>query len=86
MKQNLFNSNFNHDNFIEYMCLVFEDKHFKSDELRPSVLTGIEKGLNKYNEKRRKVNLFVYVTYFVKKEVTDYKKSKLLFNLSFKKR
>jgi hypothetical protein len=86
MENQTFETNFNHDNFTDYMCLVFQDKNFEPEELRPSVLIGIKKGLDKYKKKNRTVNFFVYVTYFVKKEVDKYKKSKLLINLSLRKR
>jgi hypothetical protein len=86
MKKDIFNTNFNQDNFTDYMCLVFEDKNFEAEELKPSVLEGLKKGLDKYKEKKRTVNIFIYITYFVKKEVDEFKKSKLLINISLKKR
>ena len=73
---NKFTTNFDLENFVDYLSLVFEDENYTSDELIPVVRAGVEKGLKKYDEKQRDVNLFVYVTYFVKKEVNDLKNSK----------
>ncbi len=86
MNKDIFNTKFNIENYTDYLSLVFEDSNFEADELKPIVLIGIKKGLSKYNEKRRKVNLFVYVTYFVKTEVENFKNSKLLINLTLRKR
>lgn len=86
MKPDIFNTNFSHENYADYLSLIFEDKNFTAEELKDSVTTGINKGIRKYKDKKRKVNIFVYVTYFVKIEVEKYKKSKLLINLSFRKK
>lgn len=72
MKQT-FNPKFNKENLIEYLSLVFEDDKNSSEKLKPIVELGILKGLEKYESNDRKVNLFVYLTYFVKVEVNKYK-------------
>jgi hypothetical protein len=86
MKTNFFNTNFTIENYADYLSLVFEDTHFPAEELKPFVLKGIKKGLERYAKRKRKSNMFVYVTYFVKVEVENYKKSKLLINLTLRKR
>jgi hypothetical protein len=78
MNTQTFNTDLDYENLVDYFSLVFEDEIFPSKELIPVVEVGIQKGLEKYQEKDRDVNLFVYVTYFVKKEVNFYKNSKII--------
>jgi hypothetical protein len=76
MKPDVFNTNFNHQNYIDYLALVFEDDDFDADSLKEPIEVGIARGLKKYEEENRKVNLFVYLTYFAKNEVLKYKSLK----------
>jgi hypothetical protein len=73
MRKDIFNTNFNHQNFIDYLSLVWEDGNFDSESLKTPVELGIQKGLQKYEQNERKVNLFVYLTYFAKEEVKKFK-------------
>jgi hypothetical protein len=68
-----FNTNFTLDGYVKIMSLIFEDEDFDSESLEPVIYTGVQKGIQKYLEKNRDDDLFSYVTYFVKKEVTDFK-------------
>jgi hypothetical protein len=77
MKPDVFNTNFNHQNYIDYLALVFEDDDFDAESLKEPIEVGIAKGLQKYKDQNRKVNLFVYLTYFAKSEVKKFKKINL---------
>ena len=68
------------------MCLIFEDKNFSASELEPYVKLGFRKGFKKYKSNKRESDFIVYVSYFVKTEVEKYKNSKLLINISLRKR
>lgn len=73
LNPNRFSTNFTDEQFIEYLCLIFEDDNYTMDDLRPFVFDTVIKAVDMYERHNRDSMLSVYVTQCVKVAVENYK-------------